>query len=729
MPVWLGPALTVGAVVAWCAFEWRAELTPVTYLNDSSVHEQMVRFASSLIGAGHLPLSSWFPFLGLGSPQFLHYQSLGAMLAGLVGLAIGPDSAFRWSLFLALVSWPISVYLSARLFSLSRAAACLAAVASPLVISVTLVGYEPGAYIWVGYGLWTQLLAMWTLPLAWGFTWRAMASRRYALPAVGLVALTAALHFETGYLALIPIGLFPFVRPTDLRRRLVRALVVAVGSLAASAWVTVPLILNSSWAATNEVLAASPLENGYGAGTVMHWLVSGQVFDAARLPVITVFAGAGLIACVTLWRSRPECRAIVVVFAMSLVLCFGRATFGPLTVILPGSKDLFLRRFMMGAQLAGLYLAGIGAVAVARLPGRAIARRWPDVGANLRGNWADIWGLRALGTFAVAALVVIVMAPAWTQVRDYASHNSQDISDQSTTYAAQADQVGTLVTYMRVHGGGRVYAGMPSNWGENFTVGYVPVFKYIESLDVDEVGYTLRTASLMTDPEYAFDQANAGDYPLFGIHYLILPQGMPSPVPARLVTSAGGYSLWVLPNSGYVRVVDTVASISANRSTVGDQSVKYLQSSLPGQAKYLSVAYAGAKAAAPTVAKGATVVGSPGTVVTESDHLSRGIVSATVTTSRTAVVVLSASYDPGWTVRVDGHSVRTEMVAPALVGVEIPAGTHRLAFGYRGFGYYPELAALLVLTLAGFARISYDKTSPLERVSRLRWPVRGSGKD
>jgi hypothetical protein len=64
---------------------------------------------------------------------------------------------------------------------------------------------------------------------------------------------------------------------------------------------------------------------------------------------------------------------------------------------------------------------------------------------------------------------------------------------------------------------------MPSNWGQDFTVGSVPVFKYLESRDVDEVGYTLRTASLMTGPEYYFDDRDASDYRLFGIRYLILP--------------------------------------------------------------------------------------------------------------------------------------------------------------------------------------------------------------
>src|SRR5579862_6820690 len=78
----------VAAAVGWNLVNLRALTLPVTYLNDSTLHEQMVRFATAQLQAGQLPLTSWFPFLGEGSPQFLHYQSLPAMLAGALGLLI-----------------------------------------------------------------------------------------------------------------------------------------------------------------------------------------------------------------------------------------------------------------------------------------------------------------------------------------------------------------------------------------------------------------------------------------------------------------------------------------------------------------------------------------------------------------------------------------------------------------------------------------------------------------
>src|SRR6202161_4606363 len=288
------PWLLVAAAVAWNLVSLRALTHGVAYLNDSSLHEQMVRFATAQLRAGHLPLTGWFPFLGEGSPQFLHYQSLPAILTGLAGLAVGPDVAFRWSLYLLLSLWPISVYLSARAFGAGRPAAAASAAMAPFLVSATGVGYEQHAYVWTGFGVWPRLWASWTLPLAWGWSWRAIRDGRGYLAAVLLTALTVALHFETGYLALSVLLVWPLVAGRPLAARVRRAAVLLGGSLLAAAWVIVPLVEQRRWAAVNEPLQGSGLVNGYGARSVLDWLVSGQLLDHGRLPVVTVFAALGL---------------------------------------------------------------------------------------------------------------------------------------------------------------------------------------------------------------------------------------------------------------------------------------------------------------------------------------------------------------------------------------------------------------------------------------------------
>ena len=688
-PQWL----VVTAAVLWNYWWLRDETLTVAYLDDSSVHAQMVRFASARLRAGHLPQTSWFPYLGLGSPQFLHYQSLPATLTGLVGTVVGPDRAFSWSLYLLLSLWPVSVYWGARALRWGRWTSAMAAAVSPFLVSTVGVGFEAKAYVWIGFGVWTQLWAMWTLPLAWGFCWQAVAEgRRYGV-AVLVTSLTVMLHFETGYLAVLPLVVLPWLVPSAWRTRSVRALVVLAGTLAATSWVTVPVLLSVRWASINEILRGTALENGYGARQVMAWLVSGRLLDAGRLPVVTVLAGIGLVACAVRFRTDERARVLVALGSLALVLSFGRTTFGPLVDVVPGSTDLFLRRFMMGVQLTGVFLAGLGAVVLGKLVSDAV-RRWgpgaaPDPASR---RWSRVAAPAALGILAL-----LVLAPALVQSRSYDLTNSAAIRAQVTADRVDGAAIAPLLDRVRRGGDGRVYAGLPDNWGADFLVGSVPVFKYLESQDIDEVGYTLRTASLMTDPEYYFDQDDPGDYALFGVRYLVLPAGTSPPVPARRLMTRSSYSLWELPDVGYVSVDRAVGTVDEDRADVGEVALPFLRSHLPGTGRTLLVGWAGAHAG--RVPAGPAGSGPVGDVVTQSARLPDGTAGARVRMDRSGLVVLSASFDPGWLVRVDGRPATPVMVAPALVAVRVGPGAHRVTFRYSGFAGYPVLLLLSVAAL------------------------------
>jgi hypothetical protein len=679
---WL-PRLAVAAAVGWNLVNLRALTLSVPYGNDSTVHEQMVRFATARLRAGHLPLTSWFPFLGAGSPQFLHYQSLPAILTGALGLLTGPDAAFRWSLYLLLSLWPVSVYLAARAFGAGRPAAAASAAMAPFLASATGVGYEQGAYVWLGYGVWTQLWAMWMLPLAWGWSWRAVRDGRGYLRAVAATALTVALHFETGYLALAVLLVWPLVAGRPLAARLRRAAVVGGGSLLASAWVIVPLLRQRPWAAVNEPLQGTALVNGYGARQVLDWLFTGQLLDAGRLPVITMCAALGLALAWLAASADAEARALLAALAVCLLLAFGRTTFGSLANVIPGSADLFFRRFTMGVQLVALLIAGRGAAWLAARCAQLLETRVP--------RWRPGMSLAAAGAAAVA-----VLTPAWLQLGAYDRHDSTAIAAQRRADATQGAEIDRLIAVIQRDGGGRTYAGMPSNWGQDFTVGMIPVFQYLESRDVDEVGYTLRTASLMTGPEFYFDDHDPSDYRLFGIRYLILPAADQPPVPARPAMRSGPYRLWTIDGAGYIQAGQIIGGISANRTNLGTRSQPVLGSALAAHGAYLGVRYSsGGADRLPTLPSPF----SAGAVSGEHADLEDGQASATLRMRGPGVAVLSASYDPGWTATVNGRPRPVLMVAPALVAVDVPAGTDHVAFSFHGYGDYPQLLALSGLTL------------------------------
>src|SRR5262249_41319041 len=372
--------------------------------------------------------------------------------------------------------------------------------------------------------------------------------------------------------------------------------------------------------------------------------------------------------------------------AVCLLFAFGRTTFGPLADVIPGGADLFFRRFTMGVQLAALLLAGRGAAWLAARCVRLLQARVP--------HWPP-----GLSPAAVLVAGAAGLAPGGVQRGAYARHDGAAIAAQRRADTTQGAELNRLITVIERDSGGRTYAGMPSNWGQNFTVGAVPVFKYLESRDVDEVGYTLRTTSLMTHPEDYFDDRNPSDYPLFGIRYLILPARGQPPVPARLAMRSGPYSLWTINNASWIQAGQIVGEIPANRTDIGARSRPLLGSGLAGDGAYLSVRYGtgrGEDEPLPAVPSQS----SAGAGSAERAGLDGGQATATVRMRRPGVGVLSASYDPGWTATVNGRPQPTRMVAPALVAVDVPAGTDHVVFRYHGYGDYPPLLALGGLTLA-----------------------------
>ena len=457
-----------------------------------------------------------------------------------------------------------------------------------------------------------------------------------------------------------------------------------------------PVLAQSQWAAKNQVLEGTGLENGYGARQILDWLVTGRMYDDGRLPVVTILLAVGIAVSIARWRRSIAGRALVTIWFVTLLMTFGRTTFGGLYAILPGSSDVFIRRFQMGVQLSGILLAGVGAAFLGRWLLDAVVRRLPE---ERRGRLSQPAGRALISGVCVVALVV-VLAPAWTSLDSYdaAQRDQRGTADRRRRAAGTADRPADPIRARPP--AGRVYAGLPTNWGSYFTVGAVPVFKYLENEDIDEVGYTLRTASLMTDPEYHFDEANPGDYPLFGIGYAIVPAGREPAVAAHRVGCSGPYCLWALPDGGLIHIYDTTGVLRANRADVGTQSAPLLGSPLLEEHRDLTVAFDGSRAAPPTATGGHGLVGRPGHVLVEHADLANGEARALVHAGRAATVVLSASYDPGWHATIDGHARPTVMVAPALVGVVVGPGTHTVTFSYGGFGSYD---VLFVLALAVFA--------------------------
>lgn len=683
-----GPALLVLLAVAFNLLVLRAETLPAQNLNDSSVHASMVRWAEYRIRSGHLPFDGWYPYLSMGASRFHHYQSLPHIITGYLSVLLGTDRVFQWSLYLLLSLWPIAVYAGMRLFGWDRWSAACAALVSPLLVSKPGLGYEDGSYTWRGYGTWSQLWGMWMLPLAWGLSWRAVAKKgSFALAALA-VGGAIAVHLLTGYLAILTIGVWVLLAPPKILRRLGRAALVALGSLAVASFMLVPLLLDERVMPQSEISRGTIYYDSFGAKQILQWLFTGQLFDRGRVAVITAFVLIGLLVCVVRFLREERARAVVGAGLLSLVLFFGRPTLGPALKLLPGSSDLFLRRFIMGVHLAGIFLAGIAIAFLGRRVVGWFAQRRP--------------GLRPEALVAgLAVILVLVLSPAWWERAGWNAQGGTWIHEQEHADATDGASFVALVNEAERLGPGRIYAGLRGHWGDTYRIGQVPAYTYLLDADADAVGFTRPAWSLSSAVEVRFDDTNPAQYRLFAIRYLILPEGHEPPVQATKVDQRGRHVLWRVGTGGYEQLVDTTLPIVADRTNLGAQTAEFLRSEDLANGLYPTIAFAGAPAAPPTAVGGLSPQGSPGRIGRELDDPIDGVFSATVVANRPSMIVLSASFDDRWQVTLDGSPVDAQMVAPSFVGRTIPAGTHTIEFRYAPVPFYWVLFLLAAIALAG----------------------------
>ncbi len=685
----VGVAVVFGLVVLW------PERSDVWYLNDAAIHRSMVRWAADRIRDGHMPFDGWYPYLSLGASRFHHYQSLPHILTGAASL-LGGEATFRWSLYLLLALWPISVYAGGRLLGLGPWPAAAAALLSPLLASSAGLGYEWGSYVWRGSGTWAQLWGMWALPFAWGLCWQAVAKGKRLWLAAAVLGLTICVHLLTGYLALLCVGVFVIVVPREFVRRLARGAAVVAGALLVSAWMVVPLLTDAGWTVNDEFSRGTFYYDSFGAKRILTWFGTGELFDHGRLPVITALVVIGLVVAVVQGRRRETSRVLIGVGLVSMLLFFGRPTLGVVLDVLPGGADLFLRRFISGVHLAGIYFAGLGLVFVVAIVTRLVRR---------------VTDAPRVAIAVASVLGVLLVLPATIERVGYERQGGAWIDEQAAAEASDGLGYEALVQRAQQLGPGRIFSEQRGQTTSRYRIGQVPTFAALLNLQADAVGFTRPTWSLASPAEYRFDIGDPDMRELFGIRYVIWPQERPFPSGTK-IAQAGRHVLWASPEVGYLDVVDTIAPVAADRENVGEQTSSILRSGLYAHRFVPTVAFGGRPAAAPTLGPNEMPSEPPGEVLDESADPASGSFEGSVAMTRPGVVLFKVSFDPRWSATVDGEAVDPQMLSPALVGVAVPAGEHEVTLEYRP---YPWTGPLMALGLVTIVSMWYA-----ERMSRRR---------
>lgn len=719
------------------------ETTIKSELNDNVFAFVLVNQMDKAWDAGRCPFSlsclpsltdHWVSTFALGFPVPHYYQHLPHLTVVVLyrllsNFPLQPTtynlfSVFEWFKYLLLAFFPLSIYWAARKLELPPLAAGLAALVSPLISTQYLYGTDFNAVVWRGSGMYTQLWGFVAAPLALGSLYDTIRYGRSVLRSALLLALTFSGHLIFGYIVLLT---SPFIvlsvvishlsRLSNLLKSLFPlflrlGLVLGLTFLFLSYW-AVPLFLDNAWHNSHSVWDARDKFDSYGMLAVTQKLLNGDIFDANRLPVMTILVAVGFFAAIIAFTSyftnksnwtnlsnlQPASLLLLpLMFVEWYFLYWGRATWGPLISFLPLSDGIHLHRFINGLHLAGIFLAGVGL-------------HW------LMGETFKL--LKSPKLFRLpkiipvpltVILLTIILLPIYSERLTYLRDNAGMIKNNNLAFDQDYPDFQKTVEFLKSRNpptGGRVWPGRPGNWGDKFNVGGTHAFMQFSMADIDGSGFLPETWSPNSDVEQFFDENRFDHYQALGIKTIVAPPDHEVPKFAKKIAQFGKFVVYDVPEVTEFEVGTVPLQVVANKKSDLSALRLWLESAWPSYRAHPAISLTD-KPLQPTTynlqptlrmlnlsnyvqsdqlnkiipislfEKNPFSVPPPEATPTGkivSERRSFNTFSATVSLPKTAkqnYLVLKASYHPSWRAYIDNQPTKIIPVAPVFMAIPFP---------------------------------------------------------
>ena len=692
-------ALLVAIPMAAQAIGLLPEVTvPVANVNDDTEHALYIENASDALARGENVLEFWVPEMDEGFPQFLYYQNLPHLsvvaLHRLLGGTVDIFTVFNIVRYLGIVLLPLTVFWSMRRMDFDVVAAAVGASASTLFATNFLYGFDVGSYLWRGLGLYTQIWAMHLSFIALASLWRLLRyGTGFRWTAVVLGALVLS-HLLYAYMMVVTAALLLVwgVTRANALARIARLAGAGAIALALTSWMWLPYILERGFQNASPYLQPEKYAS-FGAPTILGWLVRGELTDYGRVPVLAALLAIGVVATIRL-RASSAAFALAL-FAVWLVLYFGRGTLGPLASLLPLQETLLFHRFIGGVHIAAIMLIGVGGSAIFAL---------------VRAQQSSA------RTAIAAAAIAILLVPAIKERLDF--ENLNGLWMRQTKSAIDSDtEMAAIIGALRDLPAGRVYAGLRSNWGEqlDFAIPFrsVHAYQYLVTDRFRMLAPPYGGASLNSDLQFDFNDQVAAQYDLYNVRYVVAPRGLAMPGFLQPLRTTTRYVLYATPSSGHAEYVALAGREQvSSAASLFPRNRAFVNGPGPAARAYIRWDY---PAPADRVLSG-EIAGCPsGTLRYERVQASHFDFIASCPTPATLVV--KETYHPNWRATVDGAPVETFMASPSFIGIPLPAGEHFVVVDYRST---PIKTPLFVFGLLALVALILARRDLPERVRGMR---------
>ncbi len=671
--VWLWPELEIGKHA----------------LNDQVLHQSIAANMAGAFLAGENPIDNWFSPISLGYPISRTYQPLSHLLSAAVHFAslqsLSLECALLWVHFLALVLFPCSIFLSSRLLGLSLRQSTAAAVFSLLISTPGLYGLEFGSYVWRGSGLFSQSVAMNLLPLSLGATAICIQGRNRLLWPALLLSLTFLSHFLYGYIAAVSIVLLVIFLPGDGVRRLIRLLGLAVLTLGMTLFQVLPLLLDQPWINRSQ-WEYSWKWDSFGLPEVVRILLSGQLLDYGRWPVLTLFLLVGIAVCARQFFSRSTSdttgssewtlKFLLIGWLFWMAVWAGRPAWGPLLSLFGAGELWHLHRLIGGVHVFSILLCGAGF-----------------------GRLLSFTGKRRNLPLSLGCLLVLFIP-----IQERAQFLGENAALGARNLQAQRTEPewGQALKWAG-HEKGRVYAGLAAGWGKKLSLGEVPFYAHLARAGIPALSFLYHSMSLGSDAMTRFREEREEHYRLFGISAVIAPSDWKAPDFLTEAENNGKYRKWRPPHQpAYFDVISVPFAATCNRARFHQLNSAWLEGPWPGRRIHWALDFDGRAGHLPRLPDDReTLHQGPATGRVLVSKRQGEEYSATVETADPAFLLFKMSFHPGWRARVNGRETSTFLVTPGFLAIPVPEGKSGVVLRYEPERWRAFLLLLGLLLPAG----------------------------
>jgi hypothetical protein len=746
---WPFASLVFAAIVFNLIFLFPEVSIPVPNLNDNVLHYTLVERASDALNSRDNILDPWVSYWDMGFPVFQYYQHLPhlfvAMLNWVTGGRLDLFTLFNWVKYLILAFFPLSIYISSRKLELPKAAAAFSALCASLLSTDGLFGTDFSSFVWRGSGLYPQIWGIVLFPLCLGQIYSTIKYNKGYFRSILVFTVLLLSHVIYAYMAVLSLLVFLFLRIDKVRfkQKVARLAVVFAFSGIVSSYFLIPFMLNGDYL-NRSVWEIQEKYDSYGHKVVLEKLFNGDLLDYGRLPILTLLMFLGLARAIT--KRDESQRLTLALFFLWLLLYFGRPTWGVLLNILPMSSDLHLHRFIGGLHVASIFLIGIGLNALWDFvtgEAKRIANRVTTTRTSA-GNGAERPRSRSRFVHVAVGCVLLaaILTPVWKERIRYLNENKVMMEATNEAVKHESGNIRELVDYLRglqKEAPGRVFAGLATTWGKQFSIGDVRMYALLSVEKIDALSYLYHAMSLNADIQVHFDETQPAHYNLFNVGYVVAPRERTFPSFVSPIRTIGNWTVYKVDTSGYFDLVQSDIALYGTKDNWYRANFRWFNSDLmkrkehpsiffqrdPDDGSYRQWLNMSENLALPAAANSAPE--DNGDIV--SSRVENQAYSASVLVRKPCYLLFKMTYHPYWRVLVDNTAQETVMLSPSFIGVHLEPGEHQVKFQYQSPRYKALLLLLGFLTLialvlfekklvGGLAPILEDR--PAKRIRRSR---------